>query len=176
MNPYKLYTDKTTMFECKIELEGSSLTSAQARMVVEIGNQTLMFKGNITSDGVCVIPIQRLRTLTNENTLGKMILEVIVEDTYFNPWISECEVSPSKKLTVEVSSPAPTKPKMNISIKKDSIAESVVKNLTSKKIGVNEILKNKKYLHQIIQEHINGTDHKMAEVIPEVIKLLASKE
>ena len=32
---YKLYTDKQEVFECKIHLEGASLTKANSRIIVE---------------------------------------------------------------------------------------------------------------------------------------------
>ena len=44
---YKLYTDKKENFECKIYLEGASLTDATARLILENENVSLIFKGDI---------------------------------------------------------------------------------------------------------------------------------
>ena len=41
---YKLYTDKQEVFECKIHLEGASLTKATSRILVETKDLKLMFE------------------------------------------------------------------------------------------------------------------------------------
>ena len=58
---YKLYTDKQEIFECKIHLEGASLTKANSRIIVETENLKLMFEGTIDKDGNCKVPIKKLR-------------------------------------------------------------------------------------------------------------------
>ena len=60
---YKLYTDKTEIFECDINLTGASLTNTNARLVVETGDFSLLFNGSVTSDGKCRVPIRKLRGL-----------------------------------------------------------------------------------------------------------------
>ena len=80
---YKLFTDKSELFECDIKLEGASLSKSSARLVVETSNYSLLFKGNINSSGKCEIPIRKLKGLIDENTKGNIRLEVIAEDTYF---------------------------------------------------------------------------------------------
>ena len=99
---YKLYTDKKEIFECKITLEGASLTQATSRMIVETQDLKLMFEGTIDKDGNCKVPIKKLRGLLGEETNGTMKLEVIAEDTYFLPWESDFEVDTAKKIKVEV--------------------------------------------------------------------------
>ena len=83
---YKLYTDKQETFECDLFLEGADLKESSARIVVESKDLTLMFKGTIDDKGNCKVPIKKLRGLVSENDKGTMRLEVIAEDTYFNPW------------------------------------------------------------------------------------------
>ena len=69
---YKLYTDKQENFECQIYLEGTSLSKAKARLVVESNNLNLMFNGKIDKDGKCQIPIKKLRGFLEENDRGNI--------------------------------------------------------------------------------------------------------
>ena len=95
---YKLYTDKQEIFECDIQLEGASLNNSKARLVIETTDLSLLFKGDITSEGKCKIPVKRLKGLLGENSKGTIKLEVIAEDTYFIPWESSFEVDTAKKI------------------------------------------------------------------------------
>jgi hypothetical protein len=101
---YKLYTDKQEIFECDIQLEGASLNNSKARLVIETTDLALLFKGNITSEGKCKIPVKKLKGILGENSKGTIKLEVIAEDTYFIPWESNFEVDTAKKVQVEVKS------------------------------------------------------------------------
>ena len=116
---YKLYTDKIENFEAKIKLEGASLKKSKARLVIESEDFDLMFKGTISKSGKVKIPVKRLRGLLDENTNGKIKLEVIAEDTYFTPWESTFKVQASKKVTVEITSqskPIITKTKSSVEV------------------------------------------------------------
>lgn len=99
---YKLYTDKSEDFKCKIGVEGTNLNETFARLVIESEDVNLLFEGKIDKEGNCVVPIKKLRNLIPEGNTGKMKLEVIAEDTFFSPWEDEYEVDASKKVTVEV--------------------------------------------------------------------------
>jgi len=101
---YKLFTDKSELFECDIKIEGASLSNSTARLVVETNDYSLMFNGKITSSGKCTIPIKKLKGLIDESSKGNIRLEVIADDTYFIPWKSEFAISASKKVTVEIKS------------------------------------------------------------------------
>lgn len=101
---YKLYTDKQEIFECDIQLEGASLNNSNARLIIETDDLSLLFKGNINSQGKCKIPVKRLKGLLGEDIKGTIKLEVIAEDTYFIPWESAFVVEASKKIQVEVKS------------------------------------------------------------------------
>ena len=110
---YKLYTDKQEIFECNIYLEGASLTKATSRIIVETQDLKLMFEGTIDKDGNCKVPIKKLRGLLDENDEGTIKLEVIAEDTYFNPWESDFQVDTAKKIKVEVKGQGSSKSKTN---------------------------------------------------------------
>jgi ribosomal protein L23 len=119
---YQLYSDKLNNFECQIQLEGCSLNDANARLIVESDDNSLIFKGSINNDGYCVIPIKKLKNMVSES--GVMRLEVIADDMYFSPWESEYNLVQSKKVTVEVKSQTNqniikenVKPKMDVKVK-----------------------------------------------------------
>ena len=67
---YKLYTDKQEIFECDIQLEGASLANSKARLVIETTDLALLFKGSITSEGKCKIPVKKLKGILGENSKG----------------------------------------------------------------------------------------------------------
>ena len=125
---YKLFTDKAELFECDIKIEGTSLSKSTARLVVETNDYSLMFNGQISTDGKCEIPIKKLKGLIDESSKGNIRLEVIAEDTYFVPWKSEFEIEASKKVTVEVKSQSDKKV-----IKENKIQVSNVKQQITKK-------------------------------------------
>ena len=172
---YKLFTDKTELFECNIKLEGAALKNSQARLLIESSDLSLIFKGTINSDGKCQIPIKKLKGLLDENTQGNIKLEVIADDTYFTPWDTNFIVETSKKVTVEVKSTQETpiitesKPKVSISNAPKSLAtpkkdhtlrllEMLEKeninliNISSKKVRLNNIIENYVKNHNITLE------------------------
>ena len=114
---YKLFTDKTELFECSISLEGASLKKSKARLVIETKEYSLLFNGSISKGGKCEIPIRKLKGLIDESTVGNIRLEVIAEDTFFTPWESDFEVDTSKKVTVEVKSQSTKKPIVETKVK-----------------------------------------------------------
>ena len=147
---YKLFTDKSELFECDIKLQGASLKKSKARLVVETSDYALMFNGSISNSGKCEIPIKKLKGLIEEDTTGNIRLEVIAEDTYFTPWESEFEVETSKKVTVEVKSQTQSKkPIVEAKVKVTSSEQQHVINLL--KLLVNENINIFKYKFTIYQ-------------------------
>tara|TARA_R110001583_G_scaffold40788_9_gene130179 strand:+ start:2211 stop:2774 length:564 start_codon:yes stop_codon:yes gene_type:complete len=143
---YKLFTDKTELFECDIKVEGTSLSKSKARLVVETSDYSLMFNGSIDSNGKCKVPIRKLKGLIDESSSGNIRLEVIAEDTFFTPWESNFEIQKSKKVTVEVKTQH-NKP----IIKESKIKVSNVKNTISKK-ETNHVVN---ILKLLVRENIN---------------------
>tara|TARA_R100001591_G_scaffold91251_1_gene97036 strand:+ start:256 stop:828 length:573 start_codon:yes stop_codon:yes gene_type:complete len=188
---YKLYTDKIENFEAKIQLEGASLKKSIARLVVEGEGFDLLFKGTITESGKVSIPVKRLRGLLDEDTKGKIKLEVIAEDTYFTPWESEFTVDTSKKVTVEIKSQqAPIieskKPKLKVEVMKENkvtVSEkqhviNIMKMLIRENINLKNLTVKKDKLNNIIGEYItdnNITESQKAPVISKVIKVLEKR-
>ena len=185
---YKLFTDKSELFECDIKLEGASLSKSSARLVVETSDYSLLFNGNINSNGKCEIPIRKLKGLIDENTTGNIRLEVIAEDTYFTPWESDFEVDASKKVTVEVKSQQTKKPivetKVEVKIKeeKPTITEkqhviNLFKLLIKEDINVDNISFKRNELNNIVATYLKeNTVKNTGKVIDGVLKVLEKKK
>ena len=181
---YKLYTDKQEIFECKIYLEGASLTQATSRIIVETKDLKLMFEGTIDKDGNCKVPIKKLRGLVSEDTKGTMKLEVIAEDTYFLPWESDFEVDTAKKIKVEVKQQSKpllksSKPKMIVKEVKHPFdpVEKVVNILHKQGVGVSTIYESKKTMIPMLKKYSTKTGYKKGpkNFIKEVIRKLSKK-
>jgi hypothetical protein len=121
---YPLYRDKNENFSCDINVEGAKLSETSARLIIETAEWTLMFEGEIDRRGKCVIPIKKLN-LFNENTIGKVKLEVNAEGSVFVPWISDCKIKNSKTVSIKMNEtktqpkkPAFSKPGVSVSVKK----------------------------------------------------------
>tara|TARA_Y100000593_G_C4302540_1_gene334128 strand:+ start:1776 stop:2324 length:549 start_codon:yes stop_codon:yes gene_type:complete len=179
---YKLYTDKQENFECQIYLEGTSLSKAKARLIVESGDLNLMFNGKIDKNGKCQVPIKKLRGLLDENANGNIKLEVIAEDTYFQPWQSEFTVDTAKKIKVEIKeqkqSKKSNKPKMVVKEIKNHFdpVEKISIMLTENGMSVDKVLKNKTKVVKILKEYSDKIKFKKGSkiFIREVIKKLAN--
>ena len=150
---YTLYSDKPNLFECSIQLEGTSISNSFARLIIESEENSLVFNGEINNNGVCLVPIKKIKGLVSEG--GNMRLEVVADDMYFNPWNSEYELKQSKSVTVEVKQPtkplienkAPKVevkyPKRNI-IKEQKSQQTPKKKVTLTKRQLEDILRNYK--------------------------------
>lgn len=103
---YTFYTDKTEDFKCQLAIEGADLANVSARLLMK-GDINLVFEGSVGEDGMCTIPVAKLRNILKEQTTGKAILEVIVDETYFKPWEDQYVVKASKKVTAEIITPTP---------------------------------------------------------------------
>jgi len=186
---YKLYTDKSELFECDIKIDGASLTNSTARLVVETNDYSLMFNGKISKDGKCEIPIRKLKGLIDENTNGNIRLEVIAEDTYFTPWKSDFAIDASKKVTVEVKSQSNKKViaenKVQVSNIKEEITNkdidhvtNIMKLLVREDITLENLSVRKDRLNKIVatyRKHRPLTEDKHKEVIKGVLKGLYKK-
>lgn len=113
---YKLYTDKSNKFNCNIQVEGTSLTKSQVRLVIESDEMSYMFKGSIQSNGECEVSIPKTKSFLSEGTIGNMRLEVIADDVYFEPWSSDFSVITNKKVSVQIAEQEEDKPKMKVQV------------------------------------------------------------
>ena len=174
---YKLFTDKSELFECDIKLQGASLKKSKARLVVETSDYSLMFNGAISTSGKCEIPIRKLKGLIEEDTKGNIRLEVIAEDTFFTPWETDFEVETSKKVTVEVKTQTPKKPIIEAKVKITNSEQQHVINLLKLLVNENINIKNISYkrnkLNNIVATYLKENTIKNTEdVVSGVLKRL----
>ena len=183
---YKLFTDKTELFECNISLQGASLKKSKARLVVETQDYSLLFNGSINSNGKCEIPIRKLKGLIDEDTSGNIRLEVIAEDTFFTPWQSDFEVETSKKVTVEVKTQTTQKPilEAKATVKPQQVTKSekdhvvnLFKLLIKEDINIDNISYKRNKLNNIVATYLKKhTVNDTEKVINGVLKILESKK
>ena len=187
---YKLYTDKIENFECKLQLEGASLSKAFSRIILETDDINLSFDGKIDDSGKCIIPIKKLRGLLDESIKGSMKLEVIAEDVYFQPWQSEFVVETAKRINVEVISQnkqtiSESKPKLTvtnvpkkttkkiITKKSRNPINEVVKILKKNGIDIYNISEHKNKLLPMLEKYGNKAGYKKGKFIREIVSKLA---
>ena len=178
---YKLFTDKSELFECDIKLQGASLKKSKARLVVETQDYSLMFNGSISNRGKCEIPIRKLKGLIDEDTTGNIRLEVIAEDTFFTPWESDFEVETSKKVTVEVKSQSSKKPiieaKVKITNSEQQHVVNLLKLLIKEDINIKNISFKRNKLNNIVATYLKENTIKDTEkVIKGVLKKLQKEK
>ena len=183
---YKLFTDKTELFECNISLQGASLKKSKARLVVETQDYSLLFNGSINSNGKCEIPIRKLKGLIDEDTNGSIRLEVIAEDTFFTPWQSDFEVETSKKVTVEVKTQTTQKPileaKATVKPQQVTISEkkhvvNLFKLLIKEDINIDNISYKRNKLNNIVATYLKKhTVNDTEKIINAVLKVLENKK
>ena len=174
---YKLFTDKSELFECDIKLQGASLKKSKARLVVETQDYSLMFNGSISKGGKCEIPIRKLKGLIDEATTGNIRLEVIAEDTFFTPWESDFEVETSKKVTVEVKTQTSKKPiveaKVTITNSEQQHVINLLKLLIKENINIKNISYKRNKLNNVVATYLKENTIKNTEkVINGVLKKL----
>ena len=186
---YKLYTDKSELFECDIKIDGASLSDSTVRLVVETNDYSLMFNGKISKEGKCEIPIRKLKGLIEESSTVNIRLEVIAEDTYFTPWRSDFKIDASKKVTVEVKSQSNKKVikenkvritniKQEITNKDIDHVANIMKLLVRENITLQNLSIKKDRLNKIVatyKKHKPLTEDKHKEVIKGVLKGLYKK-
>jgi len=178
---YKLFTDKSELFECDIKLQGASLKKSKARLVVETQDYSLMFNGSISTSGKCEIPIRKLKGLIDEDTTGNIRLEVIAEDTFFTPWESDFEVETSKKVTVEVKTQTSKKPiveaKVTITNSEQQHVINLLKLLIKENINIKNISYRRNKLNNIVATYLKENTIKNTEkIIDGVLKRLQKEK
>jgi hypothetical protein len=153
---YILNSDKSENFECKLCLEGADLQESEARLVINAKGINLLFEGEISEDGKCIVEVSGLKKVFPKETEGHMKLEVIAEgDTYFLPWEEDVIIKPSKQVkveTVSVGNKKPRKPKMKVEVKQPSVdhVEVLLSKIRKQGLTKSKLTENrKKYLPEI---------------------------
>ena len=178
---YKLFTDKSELFECDIKLQGASLKKSKARLVIETSDYSLMFNGSISKGGKCEIPIKKLKGLIDEDITGNIRLEVIAEDTFFTPWESDFEVETSKKVTVEVKTQTSKKPiveaKVTITNSEQQHVINLLKLLIKENINIKNISYKRNKLNNIVATYLKeNTVKNTNKIISGVLRKLQKEK
>jgi len=143
---YKIFTDKGKLFKCNIDISGASMKDCYARLLLETDENIFLYKGKVNSSGICEVEIPKIKNF-EEGVEGKMKLEVIVENTLFEPWESDFVVTASKKVNVKVD-------------EEESIKESKIDNSMKVSVVMEEdeddseelIREEKKVIEKIVEE------------------------
>jgi hypothetical protein len=131
---YKLYLDKNNLFECDIQLQGASLKSSFARIIVEGKEHSYIFNGEIDENGHCSVELNKLKDIFENNQTGTIKLEVVADDVYFSPWEDAYQTDLSKKIDVVVKEQEePVKPMISVSVKKQPILKESEKVVSKPK-------------------------------------------
>ena len=154
----KLYTDKSEVFECNVSLEGASIKDSKLRAILKFDDKNLMVEGKIKSNGKGVIIFPKLKKISEEGEVGKMELEVIAEDAYFQPYKEVFKVETSKKATVEVLNKKPLKPK--IVVEKITPEKELLNLLKELGITKKTLIENKSRLSKVLYNYYKETNIK----------------
>lgn len=120
-----IYKNKGEVFRCQLEISGANTTDAKARLCMEFEDvPNIYFNGTIDEDGICVFQIPKLTQL--DEMEGKIIIEIIADETYFQVYEADLELKNSVniKLTQKDSTPVvETKVVMNEILQQSSLKE-----------------------------------------------------
>ena len=152
----KLYTDKSEIFECNVSLEGASIKNSKLRAILKFNDKNLMVEGKINSNGKGKIIFPKLKNVSEEGEVGKMELEVIAEDAYFQPYKEVFKVETSKKATVEVLNKKSLKPK--IVVEKITPEKELLNLLKELGITKKTLIENKSRLSKVLYNYYKETN------------------
>ena len=152
----KLYTDKSEIFECNVSLEGASIKNSKLRAILKFDDKNLMVEGKINSNGKGKIIFPKLKNVSEEGEVGKMELEVIAEDAYFQPYKEVFKVETSKKATVEVLNKKSLKPK--IVVEKITPEKELLNLLKELGITKKTLIENKSRLSKVLYNYYKETN------------------
>lgn len=102
---YVIHKDKAEDFECNVSIEGTSIGSTAARIILDTEYWNLVFYGEIKADGTCVVPIKKGIPFP-EGTRGEIRLEVLVDEQLFIGWRNKFILETSKKVNVQIKDQA----------------------------------------------------------------------
>ena len=152
----KLYTDKSEIFECNVSLEGASIKNSKLRAILKFDDKNLMVEGKINSNGKGKIVFPKLNNISEDGEVGKMELEVIAEDAYFQPYEEAFKVETSKKATVEVLNKKSLKPK--IVVEKITPEKELLNLLKELGITKKTLIENKSRLSKVLYNYYKETN------------------
>ena len=167
----KLYTDKTEIFECNVELTGVPMSQSTIRAILELKDTKILVEGKITPDGAASINLPKLKNYAEEGEIGKMVLEVIADDAYFKPYTENFSVLTSKKATVEVKQSVTVKPK--VVVEKVTPVATIVEMLKNNGITKKDVYTNKSKFSKVLYNYYQ--EAKVSEGYDNYLKNIISR-
>jgi len=184
---YKIFLDKSKLFECDIKIEGASLDDSEVRLCLEAENFNLNFQGKINKTGNVSIPISKLKGIIKEDFVGKIKLEVIAEDTLFIPWESEYQASISKKVEVSFNEDlketkfVEEKPKMTFKLKEEKFDKTkhineIFNILRENKVDYKKLYNNPNIFNKLLETYCkeNNISKYLSEIKKETLRSIRS--
>jgi len=189
---YTLHTDKPTVFEAQLQIQGTSTDKSIARLVLESNDWNLVFNGTIDGNGKVKIPIKKLKQIFTEGQTGAIKLEVIADDTYFVPWTTDFQITTERKVEAMVVSTPILEDKKSVKVVMTTATtgkgditgythpiplNQLVNQLKNEGINIFNIRNNKKKLNKIVESFVKK--HKISKnsmnwIIQNTIKKLLS--
>jgi len=176
---YTLQLDQNKNFECKLKVRGASLNKSFVNLVIENGGFDIRLRGDIDKDGNVKIPIVRLKNIIEENSTGKMFLEVVAEDTYFVPYKVDYSTEISKKIEVEsVESDSSSGKRIMVEVveepkKRNIHSNNILKEIASKNYSFYKP-EHKTKIVSIIREYIDKNKINESLFVPIVKDIYSS--
>lgn len=133
---YKIYLDKDEVFSCEATISNSSYKNANARLILEVEDVSLVFNGKVNKNSI-EIPIKgNLQKFFNEEDTGKLKLEVIVEGTTLViPWESDVIFEKYNKVEIkEVKNVVTSKPLVEVKVESNKKLKETPSNNNKKTI------------------------------------------
>lgn len=185
------YSDKNKLFEFNVAIEGASINDTKVRLVLNTDDKNYLYYGTINENGKCSIDIPPLKDI--KSTKGNVILEVISESTFFEPWTSEVEIKKSKSVVVEMINNT-TKPKLenkklNVQFIKEEkqqvitpektlneiVVEKLITEIKNNNISNNNILENKTKLKSLIENYkVNLSESQQTYIESKMFEIIKS--
>lgn len=170
MSKYKIFLDKNEIFKANIAIEGAKLSSAKARLVLNVNeNVNLLYNGTIKENGACEIKISNIASLLEEQDKGEMILEVIADDVLIEAWKSDfivdrkikTEVETKEDNLVESTIPKVTVNAVMVEEQRDKVRDDI-KELC-KKLNIDLVKENKEDIMKVISKYKSKKRLKISE-------------
>lgn len=157
--PYKIYTDKDEDFICEVSVKNASLQNSMARIVLASDSVNLIFEGKV-KNGKCIVPIKKVKGLLEENSSGKIHLEMVVDNMYFKPWHSDFVVEEHTQVKVKVDEQKEdtrhSKPVVEVKVSQNKFSEDaqlILRLCERFNINKNNISKKRNDFKQLILEY-----------------------
>lgn len=151
---YKLFTDNNKTFNCNVDVSGVSLDECTARLILQTENINLLYEGEINRNGICTVNIKKIKKYLEENTKGKIKLEIVAENTLFTPWESDFIVEAEKKVKItEVNGQTEKRKNVSVIVENNETDDQINKD-------VEDAIFEREYIKKM-DEHINGVHELM---------------